>query len=47
MNVTFGESAMSRTQVQLRYNWFKEGREGVNEDAHPGSSSAVTIDEII
>ena len=32
--VSFGESAMSRTQVQLWYNWFKEGQEDVNEHSH-------------
>ena len=30
----FGESTMSRSQVQLLYNRFKEGREDVNENAH-------------
>ena len=29
----FGESTMSRTQFQLCYNRFKEGREDVNDDA--------------
>ena len=29
----FGESTISRTQVQLWYNRFKEGREDVNDDA--------------
>ena len=24
---------MSRTQIQLWYNWFKDGREDVNDDA--------------
>ena len=33
----FGESTMSRTQVQLWYNRFKEGR----EDARPESIKAV------
>ena len=32
---TFGESTMSRTQVQLWYNGFKEGREDVSDDARP------------
>ena len=31
----FGESTMSRTQVQLWYNRFREGREDVNDDACP------------
>ena len=33
LTVEFGESTMSRTQVQLWYNRLKEGREDVNEDA--------------
>ena len=32
LTVVFGESTMSRTQVQL-YNRFKEGREDVNDGA--------------
>ena len=32
LTVPFGEPAMSRTQVQLWYNRFKEGREDVNDD---------------
>ena len=31
--MAFGESTMSRTQVHLCYNRFKEGREDVNDDA--------------
>ena len=31
LTVAFGESTMSRTQVQLWYNQFKEGRENVND----------------
>ena len=35
MTVAFGgESTMSRTQAQMWYNRFKEGRESVNDDAH-------------
>ena len=47
LTVTFGESAISRTQVQLRYNRFKEGRENVNDDACPGRPSTLTTDENI
>ena len=47
LTVTFGESTMSRTQVQLWYNWFKEGRECVNDDARPGRLSTSTTDENI
>ena len=32
LTVAFGESTMSRTQVQLWYNQFKEGREDVNDE---------------
>ena len=38
---------MSRTQVQLWYNQFKEGREDVNDDAHPDHPSTSTTDENI
>ena len=41
------ESTMSRTQVQLWYNRFKEGREGINDDARPGHSNTSTTDENI
>ena len=47
LTVAFGESTMSRTQVQLWYNRFKEGREDVNDDACPGRPSTSTIDENI
>ena len=33
LSVTFGESTMSRTQVQLWYKRFKEGREDGKDDA--------------
>ena len=45
--MTFGESTMSRTQVQLWYNRFKEGREGTNNDARPGQPSTSTTDKNI
>ena len=45
--VAFGVSTMSRTQVQLWYNRFKEGREEFNGDARPGSPSMSTTDENI
>ena len=35
---------MSRTQVQLCYNRFKEGREDVNDDVRPGRPSMSTTD---
>ena len=37
----------SRTQVQLWYNRFKEGREDVNDDARPSRPSTFTTDENI
>ena len=45
--VAFGGSTISRTQVLLWYNRFKEGREDVNGDASPGHPSTSTTDEII
>ena len=39
LTVEFGESTISRTQVQLWYNRFKEGREYVNDDARLGRPS--------
>ena len=38
LTVAFGDSTMSRTQVQLWYNRFKEGREDVNDDGRPSTS---------
>ena len=34
--MAFSESIMSRTQVQMLYNWFKESLEDVNNNARPG-----------
>ena len=39
LTVDFGEFAMNRTQVQLWYNRFTEGRENVNDDTKTISSS--------
>ena len=47
MIVTFGESTMSRTQVQFWYKWFNEGRENVNDNARCGRPSSSTTDENI
>ena len=38
--IKFGESIMSKTQVQLWYNRFKEDQ----GDAHPGRPSTLTTD---
>ena len=38
---------MSRTQVHLWYNRFKEDREDVNDNARPGRQSLSTTDENI
>ena len=46
-NVEFGESTISRTQVQFWYNKFKKGREDVNDDTRPGCLSTSTTDENI
>ena len=38
---------MSRAQVRLWHNRFKEGRENDNDDAHPGRPRTSTTDENI
>ena len=43
----FDESTMSRTQVQLRYNRFKEAQEDVNNYGRPSHPSMSTTDENI
>ena len=45
--MAFGESTISRTQVQLWYNGFKEGQEYINDDIGPGHPSSSTTDENI
>ena len=45
--LTFGKSTMSRTQVQLWYNRFKEGREDISEDVHSGRTNTLTTNENI
>ena len=47
LTVCYGESTMSRTQVQLWSNRFKKGREDVNEYARPDRPSMSTTDENI
>ena len=47
LTVAFGESTISRTQVQLWYNWFKESREDINDDARPGRPSTSTTIEAV
>ena len=42
LTVAFEESTMSRTQVQLWQNRFKEDRGDVNDSARPGRSSTST-----
>ena len=46
LTVAFGET-MSRTQVQLWYNRFKEDREDVNDDERPVGPSTTTTGETI
>ena len=41
LTAAFGESSVSRTQVQLWYNWFKQ------DDARSGRPSTSTTDENI
>ena len=45
--MAFGECTMSRTQVQMWYNRFKEGQEDVNDGARPSRPSTSTTDEDI
>ena len=45
--MTFEESAMSKTQVQLCYNRFKEGRDAINVAALPGRQRTSTTDKNI
>ena len=45
--MTFGESTMNRTQVQLQYNRLKKGREDVNDDVCPGCPRTSTTDKNI
>ena len=47
LTVAFDKSIMSKTQVQLWCNWFKEGRTDVNDDDRSGRPSMSTIDENI
>ena len=47
MTAVFGKSTMSRTQIQLWYNRFKEGQEDVNDEARPSRPSTLTTDENI
>ena len=47
MTMAFGESTMSRTQVQLWYNRFKERGEDINDNACPVRPSTLTTDENI
>ena len=47
LTVAFGESIMSRTQVQLLYKRFKQGQEDIIDDACPGLLSTSTTDEHI
>ena len=42
--LAFHESTMSRTQVQLWHNRFKEGREFVNDDAYGGHANTSRTD---
>ena len=47
LTLTFGESSMSRKQVQLWYKRFKEDREDINDEAHPGRPGTSTTDKNI
>ena len=43
--LAFGQSTMSRTQVQSWYNRFKEDREDVNDNGRFGRPSTSTTNE--
>ena len=47
LTAAFDESTISRTQIQLWYNRFKESREDANDDAGPGRRSTLTTYENI
>ena len=47
LTMAFNESTMSRTQVQLWYNRFKEDREDIDADARPSRPSTSTTNENI
>ena len=47
LTVAFDESTMSRTQFQLWYKRFKEGRNNINDDARPSRPSMSTTDNNI
>ena len=47
LTVAFGKYTMNRTQVQLWYNRFEEGREDVNDDVRSGRLSMSTTDDNI
>ena len=47
LTLVFGAATMSRTQVQLWYNRFKEGREDVNDNARPGTSTTDENIEVV
>ena len=45
--MAFDKYTISRTQVQLSHNRFKEGREDINDDARTGRLSTQITDENI
>ena len=47
LTVEFSESTRNRTQVQLWYKRFKNGREDLNDDIRSGRLNTSTIDENI
>ena len=47
LTVAFGDSTISRTQVQLWYNRLKEGGEDVNDDSGSDRPNMSTTDENI
>ena len=47
LTVNFSESTMSRTQAQLWYNRFKEGREDINDNARAGRPNIEAVKKMI
>jgi len=43
----YGDDTLSKTQVYQWYDYFKSGREAVNDDARPGRPSTSKTDENI
>ncbi|XP_070388807.1 protein GVQW3-like [Dermacentor albipictus] len=47
MQTSFGDDAMSSTQIKKWYKWFKDGRTSVESDPRSSRPSACRNDEVI